>query len=74
MLSQEFQIIEGHFGDCGNIANSAIDIRAFLPEGTMNAAPGNRQPFLSMGSGTRRVGFCMRTVDYSTPENGRTEV
>jgi hypothetical protein len=52
MLSQEFQIMEGHFGDYWNIANSAMDIRAFLPEGTMNAAAGNQQPFLSVGSGT----------------------
>lgn len=74
MLSQEFQIMEGHFGDYWNIANSAIDIRAFLPEGTMNAAAGNQQPFLSVGSGTAHAGFCMRTADYSTPENGWTEV
>jgi hypothetical protein len=74
MLSQEFQIMEGHFGDYWNIANSAMDIRAFLPEGTMNAAAGNQQPFLSVGSGTGHTGFCMRTADYSTPENGWTEV
>jgi 3-keto-disaccharide hydrolase len=74
MLSQEFQIMEGHFGDYWNIANSAIDIRAFLPEGTMNAAAGNQQPFLPVGTGTGRAGFCMRTADYSTPENGWTEL
>jgi hypothetical protein len=74
MLSQEFQIMEGHFGDYWNIANSAMDIRAFLPEGTMNAAAGNQQPFLSVGSGTGHTGFCMRTADYSTPENGWTEI
>jgi hypothetical protein len=74
MLSQEFQIMEGHFGDYWNIANSAVDIRAFLPEGSMNAAAGNQQPFLSVGSGTGHAGFCMRTADYSTPENGWTEL
>ena len=74
MLSQEFQIMEGHFGDYWNIANSAIDIRAFLPEGTMNAAAGNKQPYLSVGSGTGHSGFCMRTADYSSPENGWTEL
>jgi hypothetical protein len=74
MLSQEFQIMEGHFGDYWNIANSAIDIRAFLPEGTMNAAAGNEQPFLSVGSGTGHAGFCMRTADYSTLDNGWTEL
>ncbi len=59
MLPQEFQIMEGHFEDYWNIANSAIDLRAFLPE---------------VVSGKRRSGFCKRTVDYSTPENGWTEV
>jgi len=73
MLSQEFQLMEGHFGDYWNIANSAIDIRAFLPEGTMPAAAGNQQPFLSVGTGTKQTGYCMRTADYSTP-NGWTEV
>jgi hypothetical protein len=58
MLSQEFQLMEGHFGDYWNIANSAIDIRAFLPEGTMNAAAGHQQPFLSVGAGTGHAGYC----------------
>lgn len=74
MLSQEFQLMEGHFGDYWNIANSAIDIRAFLPEGTMNAAAGHKQPFLSFGTGTKHTGYCMRTADYSTPDNGWTEI
>lgn len=74
MLSQEFQIMEGHFGDYWNIANSAIDIRAFLPEGTMNAAAGNQQPFLSVGTGTGNTGYCIRSADYSTPDNGWTEI
>jgi hypothetical protein len=74
MLSQEFQFMEGHFGDYWNIASSAIDIRAFLPEGTMNTVAGNKQPFLSVGTGTKLPGFCMRTADDSTPDNGWTEV
>jgi Domain of Unknown Function (DUF1080) len=74
MLSQEFQLMEGHFGDYWNIGNSAIDIRAFMPEGTMCAAASNKQPFLSFGSGTKLTGFCMRTADYSTPDNEWTEV
>ena len=72
MLSQEFQIMEGHFGDYWNIANSAIDIRAFLPEGTMPAAAANDQPFFAVGTGTNHTGYCMRTADYSTPGNGWT--
>jgi Domain of Unknown Function (DUF1080) len=74
MLSQEFQLMEGHFGDYWNIANSAIDIRAFLPEGTMNAVASHQQPFLPVGTGTGNAGFCLRTSDYSTPDNGWTEV
>lgn len=74
MLSQEFQIMDGHFGDYWNIGNSAISIRAFMPEGSMSAAASNRQPFLSFGTGTKLTGYCMRTVDYSTPDNGWTEL
>lgn len=74
MLSQEFQLMEGHFGDYWNIANSAIDIRAFLPEGTMSAAAGNTQPFLAFGTGAKLAGYCMRTADYSTGDNGWTNV
>lgn len=74
MLSQEFQLMQGHYGDYWNIANSAIDIRAFLPEGTMNAVADYKQPFLAFGTGTKQAGFCMRTADYSTPNNGWTEV
>lgn len=74
MLSQEFQLMEGHFGDYWNIATSAIDIRAFPPEDVMSTTAGNNQPFLSVGEGTSRPGYCMRTADYSTPGNGWTEV
>ncbi len=74
MLSQEFQFMEGHFGDYWNIATSAIDIRAFPPEGVMSTAAGNTQPFLSVGEGTSLEGYCMRTADYPTPGNGWTEV
>jgi hypothetical protein len=74
MLSQEFQIMEGHFGDYWNIANAAIDIKAFMPEGSMSAVAANKQPFLSFGVGTKLTGYCMRTADYSTPHNGWTDV
>ena len=69
MLSQEFQIMEGHMGDYWNISNSAIDIRAYLPEGSMNAVAGNSQPFLSMGTGTALQGLCLRTVDNASAED-----
>jgi len=74
MLSQEFQIMEGHFGDYWNIANSAIDIKAYLPEGSMNAVADEDQPFLPFGTHTENTGFCMRKMKAETPNNGWTEI
>ena len=67
MLSQEFQIMEGHMGDFWGIANSAIDVRAFLPEGMMNTVASEKQTFLPIGPGTGRDGFCLRSADYESP-------
>ncbi len=67
MLAQEFQVMEGHMGDYWNIANSAMDIRAFLPEGTMNSVASSKQPFLPMGNGALYPGFCIRSADYESP-------
>lgn len=74
MLSQEFQIMEGHTGDYWNIANAAMDIRAFLPEGMMNTVAGHNQPFLPVGTGSGRDGFCLRTENHESPNNDWTEV
>lgn len=74
MLSQEFQIMEGHMGDYWTIANSAIDVRAFIPEGSMNTVAGNKQPFLPIGSGTSLPGFCLRTADNESANGEWTEV
>ncbi len=74
MLSQEFQIMEGHMGDYWTIANAAIDVRAFIPEGDMNMVAGNQQSFLSIGRGTELPGFCLRTVDNESPGNNWTEI
>jgi len=49
MLSQEFQIMQGHMGDYWSQANSAIDIRAYLPEYIMNPVADETQPFLKVG-------------------------
>lgn len=65
-LSQEFQIMEGHMGDYWNIANSAIDIRAFLPEGIMNPVADTSQDFLPIGQGTKNNGFCLRSNNYES--------
>ncbi len=67
MLSQEFQVMEGHMGDYWNIANSAIDIRAYLPEGMMNPVANEKQPLLSVGAGTGLDGFCLRKENRESP-------
>ncbi|MEP7375684.1 MAG: DUF1080 domain-containing protein [Chitinophagaceae bacterium] len=74
MLSQEFQIMEGHMGDYWNIANSAIDVRAFISEGSMNTVAGNNQSFLSVGTGTALQGFCLRTVNNESPKDEWTDI
>ena len=74
MLSQEFQVMEGHFGDYWNIANAAIDIRAYLPEGTMSAVADESQNFISFGTNTKNTGFCMRKMRAETPNNDWTEI
>ncbi|HVG40405.1 MAG TPA: DUF1080 domain-containing protein [Chitinophagaceae bacterium] len=73
MLSQEFQIMEGHMGDYWNIANSAIDIRAFLPEGKMNSIANKEQPFLPFGSGSGE-GFCMRSENKENAVGEWTDI
>lgn len=67
MLSQEFQIMEGHMGDYWNIANSAIDIRAYPSEGVMSSIASEDQPFLPFGSGSGGDGFCMRSENHESP-------
>jgi hypothetical protein len=73
MLSQEFQIMEGHMGDYWNIGTSAIDIRAYLSEGKMNSVANAKQPFLGFGSGNPE-GFCLRSENFETPNNGWTNI
>ena len=68
MLSQEFQIMQGHFGDFWSQANSAIDIRAFPPEYIMNPVADESQPFLAMGTGEAIPGYCMRSANYENPD------
>lgn len=74
MLSQEFQIMEGHMGDYWSIANSAIDVRAFIPEGKMNTVASLRQPFLAIGSGTGLDGFSLRSQDHESQGGEWTEL
>jgi len=73
MLSQELQIMEGHMGDYWNVGSSAIEIRAFLPEDKMNSVANSKQPFLGFGSGNDQ-GFCLRSENHETPDNGWTTI
>lgn len=74
MLSQEFQLMEGHMGDYWNIANAAIDVRAFIPEGIMNPVANEKQPFLPIATGTGIDGFCLRGENHESPKGEWTEV
>jgi len=67
MLSQEFQIMEGHMGDYWNQATSAIDIKAFIPEGIMNPVADKSQSFIPMGEGGIS-GYCLRNANYENDE------
>jgi len=74
-LAQEFQIMEGHMGDYWSIANSSIDVKAFIPEGDMmNAVASEKQAFISIGTGTELSGFCLRSNDYESPANEWTTI
>lgn len=68
MLSQEFQIMQGHMGDYWCEATSAIDIKAFIPEYTMNPVADTSQQFISLGAGEDIQGFCLRSGNYEKPE------
>jgi hypothetical protein len=66
MLSQEFQIMEGHMGDFWCQANSAIDIRSYQSEGVMSSVADAKQPFRSYKPG--QDGYCMRSGNYESPQ------
>jgi hypothetical protein len=73
-LSQEFQIMEGHMGDYWSIANSAIDIKAYLSEGVMSSVASTHQPFLPFGRETSQGGYCMRSENHESPAGEWTEI
>ena len=74
MPGQEFQVMEGHAGDYWSIINSAVDIRALLPEGSMNTVADQSQPFISVGADPSRDGFCLRSANYESPVNEWTTI
>ena len=72
MLSQEFQIMEGHMGDFWCQANSAIDIRTFPSEGVMSPVADEKQPFSPFQKGGNY--YCMRSANYESPRNEWTKL
>ncbi|RKR14567.1 uncharacterized protein DUF1080 [Maribacter vaceletii] len=64
MLSQEFQIMEGHTGDFWSQANSAIDIRAYKPESVLDPSANKNQDFLPIGMGSPYKNYCLRSGDF----------
>lgn len=67
MLSQEFQIMEGHMGDYWNQASSAIDIRAIPPEYVMSPIADHDWPFIPIGHGSPHGGYAMRSHNTERP-------
>jgi hypothetical protein len=67
MLSQEFQIMQGHMGDYWSIGSSSIDIRAYQSEGKMDCIANEKQTFLSFGAGSQD-GMCIRNGYYEKPD------
>ncbi|CCH53184.1 protein of unknown function DUF1080 [Fibrisoma limi BUZ 3] len=72
MLSQEFQIMEGHMGDFWCQANSAIDIRCFQSEGVMNRVADSSQPFSTFKKGQDY--YCMRSANHESPPGEWTKL
>jgi hypothetical protein len=64
MLSQEFQVMEGHMGDFWCQANGAIDIRSFQSEGVMPCVADDKQSFRSFKPGSD--GFCLRSQNFES--------
>ncbi len=64
MLSQEFQIMEGHTGDFWSQANSAIDIRAYKPESNLDPVAHKSQDFLPFSMNSKYRNYCMRSGNF----------
>ncbi len=67
MLSQEFQIMEGHTGDFWSQANSAIDIRAYKPESILDPLAHKSQDFITIAMNSPYGGYCRRSGNHENP-------
>lgn len=64
MLSQEFQIMEGHTGDFWSQANSAMDIRAYKPESNLDPMAHETQDYLPITMYGPYGNYCLRSGNY----------
>ncbi len=69
MLSQEFQIMEGHTGDFWSQANSAIDIRAYKPESVLDPMAHESQNFITIGMSSPYRNYCLRSGNFENPHD-----
>ena len=64
MLSQEFQIMEGHTGDFWSQANSAMDVRAYKPESVIDPLAHADQDYIPIGFNSPYRNYCLRSGNY----------
>lgn len=64
MLSQEFQIMEGHTGDYWSQATSAIDIRAYKPESNLDPLAHKSQDYIPISMDSPFKNYCLRSGNY----------
>ncbi|NMH85885.1 3-keto-disaccharide hydrolase [Flavivirga algicola] len=69
MLSQEFQIMEGHTGDFWSQANSAIDIKAYKPESNLDPLAHESQDYLPITMHGPYGNYCLRSSNYEKPHD-----
>jgi hypothetical protein len=68
MISQEFQIMEGHTGDYWSQATSAIDIRAYKPESVLDPMAHESQDYLPISMNSPYRNYCLRSGNYENPK------
>ncbi len=69
MLSQEFQIMEGHTGDFWSQANSAIDIKAYKPESVLDPLAHESQDYLPISFNSPYRNYCRRSNNNEKPHD-----
>lgn len=69
MLSQEFQIMEGHTGDFWCQANSAIDIKAYKPESNLDPLAHASQDYITFSRHSKYRNYCRRSNNFEKPHD-----